>query len=86
MEHIADANRRIVEAEKILDEALGALGFHGTFGEKLKKAGPRFGDPEAVWRAHKLRNRIAHEIGVDVTADDARRTLLALRRALNDLS
>lgn len=86
IEAVQDSHRRIIDAEKILDEALGALGYGGGFGDKLKKAGPRFSDIDAVWRAHKLRNRLAHEVGATVEAAEERRALAALRRAFEDLS
>lgn len=85
VEQVPDAHRRVLDAEKILDQALTALGFSGTFGEKLTKAGPRFSDREAVWRAHKLRNRIAHEAGITVAASDADRAVAAFRRGVSDL-
>lgn len=82
---LPDPHRRILDAEKILDQALTALGFSGTFGEKLTKAGPRFSDVESVWRAHKLRNRIAHEVGITIGAPDADRAVAAFRRGVEDL-
>lgn len=51
---------KVIEADKILDQALKYLGFEGSLGDKLKTAGPRFSDLNAVWSAHKLRNRIWH--------------------------
>ena len=33
---------KIVEADKVLDEALKLLGYSGSLGDKLKSAGPRF--------------------------------------------
>ena len=85
LEQIPDVHRRVMEAEKIIDHALITLGFQGTFGEKLKKAGPRFADVDAVWRAHKLRNRIAHEQGVLVTPTDADTAVAAFRKGVSDL-
>lgn len=62
----ADAHRRILEADAVLDALLTALGYRGSLGEKLQKAGPYVPRLNEVWRAHKLRNRLAHEIGVQV--------------------
>ena len=56
----ADPQRRVLEAEKILDQALKILGFSGSMADKLRVAGPRFSDVQKVWDAHKLRNKIAH--------------------------
>ncbi len=82
---IQDAARRVLEADSILDKALGASGFQGSLGEKLKQAGPRFSDFNAVWTAHKLRNRIAHEPGSQISEQESSRAIAALRRAFEDL-
>lgn len=81
----SDPHRRIVDAEKILDAALTQLGYEGSFGDKLKNAGPRFSQLQSLWEAHKLRNRIAHEVGMSVTAGDAKRAIRAFEKALHDL-
>lgn len=76
---------KVVEADKLLDEALRHLGFTGTLGEKLKQAGARFTNEDAVWRAHKLRNSLVHDlrkIPTDKEVDDAMRSY---RQALRDL-
>lgn len=74
----------IMDADKLLDYALGKHGFEGNLGEKLKKAGPRFKDLNGVWSAHKLRNRVAHELG-EIDKDEAKRALKRFKSALNDL-
>ncbi len=74
----------ILDLDKLLDYALGKHGFEGSLGEKLKKAGPRFTDINAVWSAHKLRNRVAHELG-DIDKGHAKRALKQFKSALNDL-
>lgn len=74
----------ILDADKLLDYALKVKGYQGTLGEKLKKAGPRFSNKNAVWAAHKLRNQVAHELG-DVSKDIAKSALSGFKQALNDL-
>lgn len=74
----------ISDADKLLDYVLKLMGFEGTLGEKLKKAGARFSNKNAVWAAHKLRNQVAHELG-DINIDEARSALKAFKQALNDL-
>lgn len=54
---------QIVEFDKLLDLALAKLGKQGTLGEKLKKSESLFKNINNVWRAHKVRNKIAHEVG-----------------------
>jgi hypothetical protein len=76
---------KVVEADKILDEALRLLGYTGTLGEKLKKAGPRFSDLDAVWKAHKLRNKLVHQLDAAPRDAEVERAVESFRRALNDL-
>jgi len=76
---------QILEADKVLDLALTKLGYTGSLGEKLKKAGPRFRDINAVWSAHKLRNTLAHEVKAAPQSDQVERALRAFRTALGDL-
>lgn len=75
----------ILEADKLLDFVLGRLGYTGSLGEKLQQAGPRFAGLDAVWAAHKLRNRLAHEIGFTPTATETRQALQSFARALRQL-
>jgi hypothetical protein len=58
----------ILEADIMLGELLDSLGYRGdTVADKLKNVGrERFNSIDAVWEAHRLRNRIAHEGGDDV--------------------
>jgi hypothetical protein len=82
---IQDDHRKIVEAEKVIESALKELGYQGSFADKLRAAGPRFSDAQALWSAHKLRNRIAHEMGVNLAEREVRSSLAAFERALKDL-
>jgi hypothetical protein len=81
-----DGHRQIMEADSVLDAALRELGYKGTMGEKLKKAGRYLPDTDAIWRAHKLRNRIAHEVGIVVHPQEALKALHAFERAIQRLS
>lgn len=74
----------ILDADKLLDYALARKGFEGSVGEKLKKAKGRFSDLNGVWVAHKLRNKVAHELG-DIDMKVGKRALGHFKRALNDL-
>lgn len=76
--------RAIMDADKLLDYALGKKCFEGNLGEKLKKAGARFADLDGVWFAHKLRNKVAHELK-EVDLEEAKRALKYFKKALNDL-
>jgi len=76
----------ILNADKLLDQALRERGFKGeTMGERMKVAKKTWTNENHVWSAHKLRNRIAHEANVRVSFDETRRALVAFKQALKDL-
>jgi len=74
----------ILDADKLLDFALSKKGIKGTLGEKLKASSGRFSDINGVWAAHKLRNKIAHDLS-DINISEARYALKHFKKALNDL-
>jgi hypothetical protein len=76
----------VLNADKLLDQALKQRGFKGdTMGQRMKSAKSSWSNANAVWAAHKIRNRIAHEPEVKVGYDNARRALAAYKRALKDV-
>jgi len=76
----------VIEADKLLDKALIEAGAPGkTMGDRLKRSGSRFTNLNAVWRAHKLRNAIAHESGLEVGYKQAANALAIYKQALKDL-
>ncbi|MFA5821188.1 MAG: hypothetical protein WC873_03780 [Candidatus Gracilibacteria bacterium] len=74
----------VMDADKILDYALSRKGVNGSLGEKLKRAGHHFSDENGIWKAHKFRNRLAHEL-MSPRLDEAKYALAEYKRALNDL-
>jgi hypothetical protein len=81
-----DLHRRVLELDKVLEAALRASGGQGSFADMLRIAGPRFSNLDALWDAHRLRNRIAHETGVDVRPSDADRAARTFASALTTLA
>lgn len=76
----------IIEGDKLLDKAMVEMGVPGkTMGDRLKRGGSRFSNLNAVWRAHKLRNAIAHEAGFEVSYKQAASALSIYKEALKDL-
>ena len=76
----------IINGDKLLDKALIEMGVPGkTMGDRLKRSGDRFSNLNAVWRAHKLRNTIAHESDLEVSYKQAYNALAVYRQALKDL-
>ena len=76
----------IIEADKLLDRAMTEMGVPGkTMGDRLKKCGSRYSNLNAVWRAHKLRNAIAHETDLEISYKQAANALEVYKQALKDL-
>ncbi len=76
----------VSEADKLLDYALKHTGTKGdTMGERLKNSRGRFSDLNAIWRAHKLRNALAHESHFDLVPSQAREAISDLEQGLKDL-
>ena len=76
----------IINCDKLLDKAMIEMGIPGkTMGDRLKRAGGRFTDVNAVWRAHKLRNVIAHEADVEVSYRQAQNAVGIYKQAMRDL-
>lgn len=78
------SKQAILDADKLLDYALSKKGFQGNLGQKLKVAEDFFSDLNGIWRAHKLRNRVAHELA-EISLQEAKFALKSFQRALNDL-
>lgn len=76
----------VLEADKLLDQALRERGLKGeTMGERMKNAKELWSNANAVWQAHKVRNQIAHESDFKMGYDDARRALGGFKQALKDV-
>ena len=76
----------VINGDKLLDKAMIEIGIPGkTMGDRLKRGGGRFTDLNAVWRAHKLRNAIAHETDLEIGYKQAANALAVYKQALKDL-
>jgi hypothetical protein len=76
----------IIDADKLLDEALKRKNFRGkTMGERLVAAQRSLSDNDAVWYAHKLRNRLVHEPDVRLKKNEAQNALAGFKKGLHDL-
>jgi hypothetical protein len=80
-----DYRHAIIDADKLLDALMTKRGSSGPLGEKLKNSESLFSDYNGIWRAHKLRNRIAHELNAKVTNEEAKEALKQFKRAYKDL-
>jgi len=90
----------VIEADKLFDYVLKWLvgskshwdkkkKMRGeTMGERLKIAQKRFSRYDIyqdVWEAHKLRNRVVHEVDNELLHHDAKKAIDYFRRGLRDL-
>jgi hypothetical protein len=76
----------IIQADKLLDEALKCCGYRGTtMGERLVSAKHVLKHRDNVWSAHKLRNKLVHESMAEPSAKDVQRALKGYQQAFNDL-
>jgi len=67
----------IIEADNVLDELLKEIGYGGeTLGDRLQSLdGSTFRTLSGAWEAHKLRNTIAHEQGLELSRRDAKKAI-----------
>ena len=83
----SDRRRAILEADILLGDALNKAGYTGAgVGEQLKMANPiQLTTLDLAWRAHKVRNDIAHQPGYKLEDRDARATIDFYKRVLEEL-
>ena len=73
----------LIEADKLLDHALKAMGMPGeTLGERLKFAAYKYPRLQDVWWAHRVRNRLVHEASFRLDRGLARKAVAGYARAL----
>ena len=86
-ENAATFMNTVIEGDKLLDKAMMEMGIPGaTMGDRLKRAGDKFEDKNAVWRAHKLRNALAHGADMGISYRQAANALEVYKQALKDLN
>ncbi|MEO7904883.1 MAG: hypothetical protein ABIR91_03770 [Candidatus Saccharimonadales bacterium] len=82
----ASCQMAVMNADKLLDQALKDHRTKGeTMGARMKAANDLWSNANAIWSAHKVRNRLAHEADTVVGFDEARRTLASFKQALKDV-
>jgi len=77
----------VIEADKLLDFALERMGFRGSLGEKLKSAKNKFSADvyNDVWGAHKIRNRLVHEMNSEILHFETKEAINKFKRGLKNL-
>ena len=78
----------VAEADKLFDLALKELCVTGqTMGERLKASEAMFTAQQynQLWEAHKLRNRLAHEVGIAASEAEIKTAIAAFQWGLRTL-
>ena len=80
-----DIRHKVMEADKLLEHMLKRKGYTESLGETLKKQSALFSDINGLWYAHKMRNKIAHEMGYKVGPKDVKLAMRSFKKALKDI-
>lgn len=84
-----DANLKlaIIEADKLLDDILKKANFQGAdMGERLENINSaQISCIDDIWRAHRVRNKIAHEQNFTIKHDEAEILIKIYEKALGEL-
>lgn len=76
----------VMSADKLVDTALKQARFKGTtMGERMRSAQKTWKNTDSIWRAHKVRNQLAHEPDYRLSRETALGALSAFKQALKDL-
>jgi hypothetical protein len=77
----------VLEADNLLDEALKLAGFRGeNLGDRLKQIDEaQLANIQDLWEAHKLRNRLVHEMDFKLSRDLAEKALTIYEQTFKDL-
>ena len=66
----SDFEKKILNYDKILDQVLKEKKYTWTLWEKMKKFWVNFLNQNEIWFAHKMRNKIAHDIHPNISEID----------------
>jgi hypothetical protein len=77
----------IIEADKLVDDALKVLGLGGEhMADRLEKLRVEdYPTLDRLWRAHRVRNELVHTPDFDINPSDAEDTLEAYEKFLKEL-
>lgn len=82
----ASWTKAVFEADKALDFTMTARRIYGAnLGEKLKNGKNMFSNVQSAWDAHKLRNRLAHEMDMRLARHEAEQAVRLFKDSLRQL-
>ncbi len=79
----------VVDADKLMDYCFQKRGLKGkTAGDRLKNAKNMFEYEmyDSIWKAHKVRNKIVHEVDYKISDDEAKKHFSTLQKAILKMS
>ncbi len=77
----------VIEADKLADESIRGAGFQGeTMGERLMNIQPgQLTTLQGLWEAHKIRNRLVHDVNYFLRYTEAKRAVGLYEKTLREL-
>ena len=77
----------VIEADKLIDEVLKGVGFQGdTMGDRLMNIQPgQLTTLQNLWEAHKIRNRLVHDVNYFLRYTEAKRAVGLYEKTLKEL-
>ena len=77
----------VIEADKLVDELLRGAGFQGdTMGDRLMNIQPgQLTTIQGLWEAHKIRNRLVHDVNYFLRYTEAKRAVGLYEKTLKEL-
>lgn len=85
---VIHAEQAIVKLDKFFDEMLKQTGAQGeTFADRLRNSENLFNRQtyNDIWEAHKLRNRIAHDVDVKISVGECKAAVNKFKSGLHSL-
>lgn len=82
----ASVRNALLEMDKLVDYTLKNSGAKGTtFADRLKTVEHKINNKEDLWKAHRLRNRFAHDLGMDLVPSQVQKAVADMKKSIIDL-
>ncbi len=85
----AQIKASVMDADKLVEQVLSSKGLPGnTFADMLKagqKLFSNYSDYDNLWYAHKVRNSVAHDNGIDFNVSNGKKAMEYFKKALKIL-
>lgn len=74
--------KQIFGFDKLLEHIMQLRGYQGSLGSVMKKNAAVFSDIQGLWFAHKIRNKLAHEIDFQLSPRDAKKVITIFQKEI----